>query len=1044
MTKVVTLNRNRKRFQKIVLFLFVSTFPAWSQETITITGKIVDKYNDEAIIGATVRTQDGQSGTATDLDGEFNLNVSQLPVTLNISYIGYKSQEVDVYEANRSILVEMEDAKRLNEVVVVGYQQVKKSTQSSAATNVTLSAINDIPAASITDKLQGAVSGLLISQNSGVPGASSLVRLRGATSITAKNEPVYIIDGVMVSTDTEVQQVDLGGQRIDPLASINPDDIESITVLKDAGATAAYGARGANGVILITTKRGIPNQKTKVNFSTEFGFSQSPDLWDLVSGPEHAQIVNEYYKNNGQWDNRPFQEGAAYYGAPDNQKTYDRISPSFRTAFLKKYNASVSGGDTKTNFFIGGDLVKQEATLKLQDFERKGFRVNLDHNVWKNFKIGTSNLFSWTDRTLVRVGDGPSGFFQAALHTPTFYPIYNEDGSYYKPPKVAFDSPAAQLDHYNGHSYGQRNLHNIYGRWQITPDVSFKSSWSLDHNNYNEVFYYNSFLKDGQPNGKSRDANSTTNIYTEEQVLNYLKTFNDKHFFSAYLGHAFQESALKQTDVSASEFPADQLQTISSASVTSATGNGTESRLLSYFGGTSYTYDNRYTLDLTLRADASSRVGANNRWGYFPSLGLAWSPTREKFFPQTGWLNDLTLKSSLGLTGNDQVGDFAALGLWGSGYNYNGTPGLAPYQLGNPDLKWETTRQGNIGLFASLLNNRFDVEFNYYNKYTYDLLLAESVADKTGFSSITKNVGEISNKGIELQLTSTNIKKKNFNWKTTFAVSHNKNVVEKLPSSELQVPGNYDMFLHLQEGSPLYSIWVYNYLGVAPETVYDENGNVLHYAGDAVYEDVNKDKKITTEDKKIVADAWPELEGSIKNQLTYKNWSLDFSFYYKYGNHVFNYTRSFLESGGTRTDTRSIQASSLNYWKEENKDSYKVNGNGYITEVLPRPKANSSNPDGSSNYEQKSSRNVEDGSYIRFQNITLSYAFPRKWLSELKIQKASIYATANNIYLLTKYTGPDPDANIGQSPGTYGLVQGLDFGTPPAPRSFLLGVNLTF
>jgi TonB-linked SusC/RagA family outer membrane protein len=997
-----------------------------------IQGKVIDKKTGDPVIGATVSNKNDNAGSVTDFDGKFQVQAKSLPATLIVYFIGYKTEEIDVYEQSESLTLELtEDRNLLNTVIVVGYQQTKKGAVTSAVSNIKFDDLSNTLVPSLTAKLQGEVPGLFISQNSGVPGTSQLVRLRGATSITAKNNPIYIIDDVVVSTDN-VQQVDLGGQYIDPLASINPNDIESVTVLKDAGATAAYGARGANGVILITTKRGARNQKTNVNFNSEWGWSNSQKLWDLVSGPEHAEIVNEYYKNNDQWDKRLFQDGSGFYGKPEDQPTYDRIAPSFRTAFSQKYNLSISGGDAKTNFFLGGEYTKQEATLKLQDFERYGFRFNLDHNILSNFKIGTSNLISNTNRTLVRVGDGPSGFFQAALHTPTFYPIYNEDKTYYKPPKVAFDSPAAQIDHYDGHSTGLRNLNNIYAKWSIIEDLTFKSTYSIDHNTYREEFYYDTYLKDGQPNGTARNALYTTNIFTEEQLLNYLKNFDDKHFLSAYLGHAFQKRNNQWTNISASGFPSDDFRAISSASVTSATGAGTESALLSYFGGANYSYDNRYSLDLTLRADGSSRVGKNNRWAYFPSVGASWNPINEKFFPQTKYINDFRIKGSFGLTGNDQVDDFASLGLWQGGANYGGESGVAPSQLPNPDLKWETTRQWNVGFFASLFKQRLDIEFDYYNKYTTDLLLAEAVRDKTGFSSVTKNIGEVSNKGIELQLTSTNIKKRDFSWKTSFAVSHNKNVVEKLPSAEVQVPGNYDMFLHLQEGYPIYSIWVYNYLGVDPET------------GDAVYEDVKKDGKITADDKKIVADAWPEFEGSFKNSLTYKNWTLDFSFYYKYGNSVFNYTRSFLESGGTRTDTRSIQSSNTNYWKEENKGTYKLNDKGYITDVLPRPKANSSNADGSSNYEQKSTRNVEDGSYIRFQNITLAYHLPKRWISNLKIQKASVYVTANNLYLWTKYTGPDPDANIGDAAATYGLVQGLDFGTPPAPRTILFGLNVTF
>jgi TonB-linked SusC/RagA family outer membrane protein len=803
------------------------------------------------------------------------------------------------------------------------------------------------------------------------------------------------------------------------LTSINPDDIESVTVLKDAGATAAYGARGANGVILITTKRGAVNQKTRVNFSVEYGLSKSTNLWDLVSGPEHAEIVNELYRNDGKEADRPFRpvaEGTASipaYGNPEDLQTYDRVSDVFRTGKLQKYNLSVTGGDAKTNFYIGGEYSKQEATLKLEDFQRYNFRLNLDHNILPNLKIGTSNSIGTTGRSLVRVGDGPSGLFQAALHTPTYYPIYKEDGTYNKP--VSFDSHVAMLDNYDGHASGFRSINNAYAKWNITEALSFKSSWSMDHNNYHEKFYYNSLLKDGQPKGKGIDAITSSDVFSAEQLLNYLKTFGTKHTFSSYLGNSYQTTKIEYSIINSSDYPSDEFKRISSASTTSASGIGTSSALLSYFGGVNYSYDNRYSIDATLRADGSSRLGANNRWGYFPSIGVSWNPINETFFPKVNYVNDLRIKGSFGLVGNESVGNFASLGLWNGGRNYNGQAGIGPSQLANPSLKWETTRQWNIGLTTSLLKQRIDLEFNYYNKYTYDLLLSEAVPGKTGFTFVSKNSGEVSNKGVEFQITTINIKKRSLSWKSTFSISHNENKVEKLP---VEVVGGYQMF-RLQEGYPLYSMWVYNYLGVDPQT------------GDAIYEDLNHDKRITVDDKKIVGDAWPDFEGILKNTFTHGSLTLDFSFYYKYGNDVFNYTRSFLESGGTRGITRSMQASSINYWKKPGD-----------TGVLPRPKSNSTNSDGSSNYEQQSSRVVEDGSYIRLQNVTLSYVLPRKWISHVGIQKANLYITGSNLLFFTKYTGPDPDANIGGKE-TNGLVQGLDFGTPPQPKSILFGLNVT-
>jgi TonB-linked SusC/RagA family outer membrane protein len=1030
MTNVIILFETFKKFVCIFV-LFVATGSA-SLLAQTVKGTVVDNRTNEPIVGATIRIgADVESnGVVTDLNGQFSLKAPSLPVVIRVSYIGYHPQEIDIYELSDAITIHLsEDLNLLNEVVVIGYKQTRQKDVTGAISTVKSADLENINSVSLVNKLQGAVPGLLVSSNSGVPGSSSLIRLRGASSITAGNSPIYIIDGTFVST-ASLQQQDLGGQRIDPLSDINPDDIESISVLKDASATAAYGARGANGVILITTRRGKRNTKTSVNFNAEFSAARAENLWKLTTGPQHAEIVNEAYRNDSRWASRPFRPigespnlGTAY-GNPEDQPTYSRIPDIFRTAYGQKYNLSVTGGTETTSFYLSGEINRQESTLKMQDFNRNSFRLNLDHAINSRLKIGTSNTLSFTDRELVRVGDGPAGLFQAALHTPTFYPIYKEDGTYNKP--VAFDNHQAIIDHSDGHSRGLRIINNVYATWEIIKGLSFKTSWNNDRNIYHENFYYNTYLKDGSTNdGLAYDRISWLNVFGAEQLLNYLRTFNGQHTVSAFLGNSYQKTAVESESLTGTNFPSNEFKRISSASSQTATSTGTSSALLSYFGGVNYSYKDRYNLDLTLRADGSSRVSADNRWGYFPAVGVIWNVSNEPFFSKNERLTNLLLKGSWGVTGNEAIDDFAALGLWRGGGDYDGKAGLAPYQLSNSELKWETTRQWNVGLSFGLLKNRINIEIDYYNKYTYDLLLNEPLAGKTGLNSITKNSGEVSNKGFELAINTVNIENRTFSWKTNLTLSHNKNKIEKLPVED---QGGYTMF-KLIEGHPLYSFWVWEYLGVNPET------------GDAIYDDRTGDGKITIDDKKIIEDAWPDVEGILKNTLTYKNWSLDFSFYFKYGNSLFNYTRMFLESGGINGVGRSIQASQLNYWKEANKGAYAVNAGGLVTGVLPRPKS-TANADGLTNYERQSSRFVEDGSFVRLRNVTLSYLIPKTLTSKIGIQRAALYVTGSNLLLISDYSGPDPEVNLDRD--NRSLVQGLDFGTPPQPRSIIAGVNITF
>lgn len=1006
-----------------LLILGLALAPLWAIAQNLITGHVTDVRTGEPLIGASVivKSEKGQ-GVVTDIDGNFSLQTKkEAPLTLRVEYVGYRALDVDVYDFEESVQIALADnSNKLEEVVVLGYQTLKRGNITGAVSSVDSDVLESVASATLGNKLQGAAPGLLISGSSGVPGTAPTIRLRGATSISATNTPIYIVDGVLINTDV-LQAVDLGGQGADPLADLNPEDIASIQVLKDASSTAIYGAKGANGVILINTKRGAKNQKTKVNLKSEWGWSTAPKKWEQVSGPEHAEIVNQCWVNSGNsYETRPFRptneviSGYPAYGNPEDQQTYDRLSDVFRTAFQQSYNLSVSGGNDRTNFYIGGEYTSQEATQKLSDFKRYGLRLNLDHQINKLITIGSSNQINFTDRKLIRTGDGPAGLFQAALHTPTFYPIYKEDGSYNKP--VTFDNHQAMLEHWDGGANGSKLLNSVYVKLNLLDGLTFKSTLSNDRNTYHEKFYYDTYTKTGSgTNGSATDAQTTKNILSTEQLFNYLKTIKELHHISAFAGTSYQKTTRERATITGTQFPSNQLRRISAAADQTASTTGTSSALWSFFGGVNYAYNDRYSVDFNIRADGSSRFGSDNRWGIFPAIGGSWTISKEKFFKPNDYVGDLKLTVSYGLSGNDNIGDFASLSLWSGGQNYNGSAGVGPSQLGNPSLKWESTKQFNIGVTASLIKNYIDVEFNYYYKYTNDLLLNETVPGKTGYSSMSSNNGEVSNKGFEVILKGHTNPNRPLRLTSTFTISHNTNKVEKLP---VEMTGEYQMF-KLFEGKPLYSMWVYDYLGVDPQT------------GDAIYRDVTGDGLITADDKVVVGDAWPDFDGSWRNVITYKRFTLDFNFYFKSGNKIFNYTRSFLETGGKNGVKRAMQKSALNYWKQPGD-----------TDVLPRPKS-TPNADGSTNYEQQSSRFVEDGSFIRLRSVTLGYNLPKSLTKTIGITSANLYITGNNLWLKTNYTGPDPEVTLnGESPN--GLVQGLDFCTIPQPRSFIMGLNVTF
>ncbi|TDH24541.1 TonB-dependent receptor [Segetibacter sp. 3557_3] len=1017
-------HRRRLSWLLAALILLLTNYSTNAQTTplinSTLTGTVLDARTRQPLHQAVVHIKGTTHTVETDTKGKFDFVTGQkFPYTLEISFVGYEKQEVEAAGSPIEILLK-EAPKQLNEVMVVGYTQTRRNAQTSAITTVSAGDLSKASYTSVTEKLQGQVPGLMIASNSGVPGTSVLVRLRGATSITAGNDPLYIVDGVFINNESlQGLSRGLGGQTPNPLSDINPEDIESVSVLKDANATAVYGARGANGVILITTKRGSKNAKTKLNFSADYGIGKATNLWELVSGTEHAELVNLVHQNDGKsYATRPFRPlsevvaGFPAYGNPEDQKTYDRVSDVFRTAHSQRYNLSVSGGDAKTNFYLGGEYQEQESTLKLQDLTRYSFRFNLDHTINRKIKIGTSNSISSVPRTVVRVGDGPAGLFQAALHTPTFYAFYNADGSYAKP--TVFDNHLAILANSDNHAVSLRSINNLYATYSILPNLSFKTSLSNDYNNYHEKAYYNTNLVYGQPAGEANDVTTTKQSLIAEQLLNFYSNRNNNSF-SFFAGNTVQYTKTERQTLTGTGFPSNQFKRITSAAVQTASSSGSDYGLVSFFAGANYAYDKRYVIDANLRADASSRFGADRRWAYFPSVGLAWNISNEKFYPQNSTVGNLRLKTSYGLTGNQDIDDFASRGLWTGGRNYSELPGIAPSQLANPDLRWETTSQFNIGLSGSLFNDRLTLEADYYRKYTSDLLLNEPVAAKTGFSSVYRNVGEISNTGFEFLASSKNITSKDFTWNTTFTVSHNTNKIEKLSTP---ITGSYGMY-RLEQGFPLYSIWVYNYLGVDPQT------------GNAIYEDVKKDGKITADDRRIVDDVWPLFEGIFKNTFTYKNLDVNLNLFYRSGNKLFNYTALFLDVGGTRGVTRSIQKSALNYWQKPGD-----------VDVLPRP-TSVINPDGSRNYESNSSRFLEDASFIRLRDISIGYTLPAKFTSALKISNARFYITGSNLLTLTRYSGPDPETNSAADSESE-LVQGLDFNGVPQTKSVNLGVNITF
>ncbi|MEH6307804.1 TonB-dependent receptor [Olivibacter sp. CPCC 100613] len=974
-----------------------------------LSGRVIDANNKEPLPGALVKIEAVTNQTQTDGDGNFQLVTGQIfPYNIMVSYLGYISKTLAVNGS--PVTIELTPSlNQLEDVVVVGYGEQRKADLVGSVAKVDPSAIKRIPEASFDTQLQGNVAGVQINGGTGIPGSNTFIRVRGATSINSSNDPLYIIDGVFVN-NTSLQNI-AADRSISPMADINPNDIETIEVLKDAAAIAIYGSRGANGVIIITTKRGNFDEKPKIDLDVSQGVGWAPKKWELTSGPEHAMLVEEYRANEGlapvfTVDGR---------GLPENQPTYDRQAILNRTARYQNYNLSIRGGSKNTSYYIGGGFAGQEGIWKTMAFNRGSFKVNIDQKISDKVRVGTSNTLTRSYRQIGRaVGSGGTGaLYQASIDIPTYLPIFDDEG---KPLRwVNFDNIHSLVTESDNKAYGNHYIGSIYAEIDFLPNLKFRSSFSLDYNLYEEKEYWNTQLLRGiANNGEATNSLTQSDFWINEQTLRYTKSFNNAHNVGILVGTHIQRSKLSNNTSRGTNFPNDSFKLISAAANQTASETWGENTLLSFFSRLEYSYKNRYLLEATIRADGSSKFSPDNRWGYFPAIGGAWKISEEAFLKDNPVWSNLKLRVNYGVAGNQNgINDFAYRGLWtaGAGYPDTGTselPGIAPLQLANPDLRWEKTSQFNIGIDLGFLQNRIAIEANYYDKYTTDALLEVSVPNYSGFSSYLSNFGEISNKGFEFSVTSFNVQNENFSWSTAFNIAQNKNKIEVLPN-----PMSFEdrQFLRIEQGVPLYSYWLYNSLGVDPQT------------GDLILEDVNQDGQITASDRKVVGDAWPNFFGGLTNNFSYKGFDLNFLFTYSFGNHLWNHNRMLGEQGGRLDANRVIFASQLDRWQQP----------GDITDV---PRLALRNYD-----KQEVSRFFEDASFVRLRNLSLGYTLPKTLSGKWKIERLRLYATATNLLTFTGYTGADPETRIER--GENQNIQGYDFASPPTPRTLQFGIDLT-
>ncbi len=1017
------------------VLLFSLAQPLLAQRTVTGT---VSSPSGETLIGVNILVKGTSTGTVTDIDGKYSLNIPSNDAVLVFSYTGYRGTEITV--GNQSVIdvVLQEGAEVLEEVVVVGYGTQKRGDVTAAISSVNGEDIEQIPVSSVEGTLQGRVPGVNITQASGQPGSGMKVQIRGATSISASNQPLFVVDGIpMVSENNS--GLFTGGYNFNSLADINPDDIASIEILKDASAAAIYGSRGANGVVLITTKRGKAGTAS-VNLDAYYGVQGPAREIEMMNSQEFIQLMNEAAENDGL--------GPDYFnswiGDPNdpNLTNTDWYGEVLRNdAPIQSYTLSTTGGNERASFFVSGNYFNQEGFQKGTAFERYSGRANLDFKISDIFKVGTTAFLSRTrNRSTVNDNSLYGVMINAAAADPTM-PVFEDDGSYASPYDYwswwMLENPRAATDIYKRNTYTNRALGSVFGELSILSNLKFRSSFSVDYQFLKDNLFYPSNAQQAMDNGVDGQGyygSSEAFTWLNENTLTYNTTFGNNHNLTALAGITFQETQRSSVDINGQNFPNDLLDVLSlAADITSASTNGSAWGLTSYIGRINYNYASKYYLTASVRADGSSRFGEDKRYGIFPSVAASWRVTAEPWMQNTsGWLYDMKLRASWGLTGNqDGINNFASRPLWASNQAYNGKGGTAPSRMGNADLGWESTSQLNFGADLSFFDGRLGLVFDYFDKRTNDLLLNSNVPGYTGFTTVTRNVGEVRNSGFELALNAVIFDTPGgFRWSVDLNTSRVKNEVTKLEQNP-EILGNYI----LQEGYPLGTWYLVHWEGID-----SENGN-------SIFEDVNGDGIINDDDAKVIDGkyAWPDWFGGFNSNFSFKGFDLGLFFQYSVGNYVWNHTRYAQEQVGWAFDFgggfflpygNNTKRVATDRWQQPGDQTdipraslgYFFDENGEVIGERDR------------NWYEDSDQWLEDASYLRLRTIDFGYNFPRQWIRNIGLQNLRLYFRGQNLLTFTNYLGVDPEVGLGESI----LSPAQDFGGLGQAKAYIFGLKVGF
>ncbi|MDR0619557.1 MAG: TonB-dependent receptor [Bacteroidales bacterium] len=987
---------------KLLLLFLLSLSSSYIFAQKQITGTVTNEDN-EAIPGVAVTVQGSSPSvyTVTDLNGHFSITVPQGYGNLTFSAMGKKGQTISVGSKTSIEISLISDAQSLDAVVVVGYGTQRKGDLTGAISTVTNDDIDQRPVISAGQAIQGKAAGVYVQQPNGAPGADLTIRVRGTVSFNGSNDPLYVVDGVPV----------------DNINFLAPNDIADIQILKDASSAAIYGSRAANGIVIVTTKAGRAGKtgNTKVTLSAQVGISQVANQIKSLNAKQYKELMDE------------ISPGSVPDGTTDIVNWFDEV---YSTGITQNYNLSVSGGNDKWNYYLSGGYLDEKGTVTSAFFKRYSARAAVDGNINKWFSLGANISYSDNTRNGITTGMGSNrgGVVLSVINLPSSVPIIDPATGLYNRMFYGqnINNPLESIE--NG-KYNKENESRLIASANalitFLPGFTFRSTFSLDRRNGLSTGYTPVNLAYSQY-GDGYDFRNTNQLLVWDNVLNYEKSIK-KHNFNIMGGTSWTESHYTNSWMRGSHYRNDDIQTLNAANriawgedPNATTGTGASQwAIMSVFGRAFYNYDDRYLITANVRTDGSSKLHPDHRWGVFPSVSGAWRISNEEFLKEVEWIDNLKIRAGWGQTGNQSgIGDYSYLQRynitrlpWFDEGQSNAVPVISQGNLRTSDLRWETTGQTNIGIDFAVLKNRLSFEIDYYYKRTKDMLMYVSLPDGAAAASdIVRNEGVMQNQGIEFTVNSKNFVDE-FKWNTNFNISFNRNKLVSLELQKIYYDGETTDAFHEvkvvrnEPGHAMGSFWGYESLGVDPET------------GDLIYRDLNDDKRITSNDKTYIGDPNPDFTFGMTNTFEWKGFTLIIFLQGSYGNDIFNASKGDLEG---MYDLKNQSTRVLERWRVP----------GQITDV-PRAKFNI----------QPSTWFIEDGSYLRVKDITLSYNFANSLLKKAGITRLSPYFTAQNLLTFTKYSGMDPEVNQW---GNSGAVQGIDWGTYPHSRTYVFGINIEF